>query len=131
MVDIFPAKQRRELMSKVKNKDTDIELILRKRLWASGYRYRANYKTFGSPDIAFPGKKIAVFCDGDFWHGRNYWEEKSRYKKFWRDKIITNIKRDRKVNKRLRKEGWIILRFWKTEILKNPEQCVKKIAKYL
>ena len=64
MADIFTPEKRKELMSKVKNKNTDIELKLRKRLWSLGYRYRVNYKIFGNPDIAFPGSKLAVFCDG-------------------------------------------------------------------
>ena len=131
MVDVFTQEKRKELMSKVKNKNTDIELKLRKKLWEQGCRYRVNYKVFGNPDIAFPGKRLAIFCDGDFWHGRNYKKEKSNYKKFWVDKIAANIERDKVVNKRLKKEGWRVLRFWKTEILRHSDECVEKIASYL
>jgi DNA mismatch endonuclease (patch repair protein) len=127
MTDRISIKKRREIMAKVKSKNTDIELILRKLLWNSGYRYRTNYKIFGKPDIAFPKQKIAIFCDGDFWHGKNYEKEKKRYKKFWAEKIYSNIKRDEKVNKELKKAGWKVIRFWKTDILKNPDKCVKKI----
>lgn len=131
MADIFSKQKRRELMAKVKNKDTDIELIIRKRLWQQGYRYRVNYKIAGSPDIAFPTKKVAIFCDGDFWHGKNYKKERSSYKKFWKEKIAVNIKRDRKVNRRLAKEGWKVLRFWKSEIHKEPDKCVERIVRAL
>lgn len=131
MTDRFSIEKRGELMSKVKSKNTDIELVLRKRLWKLGYRYRANYKVTGSPDIAFPSKKIAVFCDGDFWHGRNYKQEKGKYKKFWKDKIATNIKRDKMVNKHLKQEGWRVIRFWKTEILKDTEKCVDRVLRDL
>lgn len=115
-------------MAKVKSRDTNIELILRKLLWSAGYRFRVNYKLFGKPDIAFPKQKLAVFCDGDFWHGRNYRKEKKRYKKFWKEKIATNIKRDKTVNKKLEQMGWQVLRFWKTDILERPEDCIRKIS---
>lgn len=131
MPDIFSPDRRRQLMSRVKNKNTDIELILRKKLWNKGYRYRINYKIFGSPDIAFPKLKIAIFCDGDFWHGRSYKVDKFKYKPFWKDKIGKNVERDKTVNKQLEKEGWIVLRFWKAEILKNIDRCVDRIEKYL
>lgn len=131
MVDIFSPQKRQELMSKVRNKDTDIELLLRRKLWSLGYRYRVNYKVFGRPDIAFPRRKVAIFCDGDFWHGRSYKKDKGGYKKFWREKIADNIKRDKKVNRRLKKEGWTVLRFWKTEILGDVDRCVEKIITHL
>lgn len=131
MADILSQEKRNKLMARVKNKNTNIELILRKRFWAKGIRYRINYKIFGSPDIAFPRYKVAVFCDGDFWHGRKYKSDKIKYKPFWQDKIAVNIKRDRRVNMRLKAEGWNVIRFWKTDILKKPDACVKKILKYL
>lgn len=131
MTDIFSTQKRSELMAKVKNKDTDIELILRKKLWASGLRYKVNYKIFGKPDIVFPKEKVAVFCDGDFWHGRHYKKEKKNYKKFWLDKIATNIKRDKDVNNKLKREGWKVLRFWKTEILRNSDKCIETIKSSL
>lgn len=118
-------------MAKVKNKDTNIELIIRKRLWRLGCRYRVNYKIAGSPDIAFPGKKVAIFCDGDFWHGKNYKKEHSGYKKFWKEKIAVNIERDKRVDRKLKNEDWKVLRFWKSEILKEPDKCVEKIVSAL
>lgn len=131
MTDIFTEEKRSLLMKKVKNKNTNIELILRKELFRRGYRFRIKSKLFGKPDIVFSKQKVAIFCDGDFWHGKNYKNEKENYKDFWVKKINTNIKRDRVVNKTLKKEGWIVLRFWKTEILKNKGSCLEKIEKYL
>ncbi len=118
-------------MSKVKSRHTDIELKLRKKLWNLGFKYKVKSKLFGNPDIVFYKQKVVIFCDGDFWHGKNYDKEKHRYKRFWVDKIATNIKRDHNVDKRLRKDGWKVLRFWKTDINKNLDKCLKKVVKYL
>lgn len=115
-------------MRRVKNKNTNIEILIRRLLFKKGYRFRIKSSLFGKPDIIFPRQKIAVFCDGDFWHGKNYLKDKRTYKKFWRDKIAINIKRDKQVNRRLKKDGWIVLRFWKSNILKNPDKCVEKIS---
>jgi len=127
MTDIFDQNKRKEIMSKVKNKDTDIEMIIRRLLYSKGYRYRVKNKLFGRPDIVFKKYKVAVFCDGDFWHGKNFKKEKKGYKKFWVDKIAGNIKRDSKVNEVLKKEGWKVIRLWKTDILKQSEKSVAKI----
>ncbi len=129
MTDIFTRKKRSEIMSLVKNKNTDIELILRKKLWANGFRFRTNYSILGKPDIVLSKFKTAIFCDGDFWHGRKYKKEGIKYKKFWKNKIETNIKRDKSVNKELKKLGWTVIRFWKSQILKNPDKCVDNITK--
>ena len=94
-----------KIMSVIKQKNTEPELLLRRKLWGLGFRYRKNYKKLpGKPDIAFIGKKVAVFCDGDYWHGHNWAirgygsleQELSRYSDFWRDKILRNIARDEK-----------------------------------
>lgn len=118
-------------MRKVKNKNTNIELLLRKRLWKDGHHYRLKNKLFGKPDLIYPRQKIAIFCDGDFWHGKNYDKENVRYKKFWKEKILTNMLRDRKVNKFLISKGWRVLRFWKTDILQDLDKCTKIIEKEL
>ena len=114
-------------MRQVRNKDSMIELVLRKELWNRGLRYRKNVKSVcGKPDIAFIGKKIAVFCDSEFWHGYN-WEEKKRdfksHQEFWIPKIERNMERDREVTEKLESEGWIVLRFWGNEIKKNTAHC--------
>ena|SRR3990172_9988785 len=133
-MDIFSKRERSAIMSRVRNSGTNIEIRLLecvRPLWKVE-RYRRNAKNVpGKPDIVFPRSKIAVFADGDFWHGRNYEKERERYKKFWQKKIARNIERDTEVNKKLRKGGWKVLRFWKTEILKDPEKCTHKITSAL
>ncbi len=122
-------------MSRVKNKDSEIELLLRKELWSRGLRYRKNVnRIYGKPDIAFIGKKVAVFCDSEFWHGRNWEERKNDFKSrqdFWIPKIERNIVRDIEVNEKLREQGWVILRFWGKEIKKDPAACADKIQQVL
>ena len=114
-------------MQRVKSKDTQIEVILRKELWHRGLRYRKNAKTIlGKPDIAFIGAKVAVFCDSEFWHGFN-WDVKQHEIKsnrdFWIAKIQRNIERDRTVTRGLEEAGWTVLRFWGREIQKNALAC--------
>ena len=120
-------------MQRVKNKDSEIELSLRKALWSMGLRYRKNVKSvFGHPDIAFIGKKIAVFCDSEFWHGYDWERRKNDFKvrqDFWLPKIERNMERDREVNKRLEAEGWIVIRFWGKEIKSDVNACAEKIKK--
>ena len=120
-------------MKQVKNKDSAIEITLRKELWSRGLRYRKNTnKVFGHPDIAFIGKKIAVFCDSEFWHGYNWNEKKNEIKsnrEFWINKIERNIQRDYEVTNELEKEGWVVLRFWGNEIKKNTAGCADIIEK--
>jgi len=121
---------RSQIMSRIKSRDTSIELTLRKALWRKGLRYRKNCKdVFGKPDICFKSKKVAIFCDSAFWHGKKFLEgEKFKTnKEFWESKILRNIERDKEVNETLKKEGWTILRFWDYEINKRLEECVNKI----
>lgn len=120
-------------MQQVKNKDSKIELLLRKELWSRGIRYRKNVtRICGKPDIAFIGKKIAVFCDSEFWHGHNWEERKNDFKshqEFWIPKIERNMQRDAEVNEKLASEGWIVLRFWGKDIKKHTAECADKIEK--
>lgn len=120
-------------MRQVKNKDSKIELLLRKELWSRGLRYRKNVKkVFGNPDIAFIGKKIAVFCDSEFWHGYDWKNRKADIKSnqdFWITKIERNMQRDMEVTETLQKDGWIVLRFWGKEIQKQTEKCADIIQK--
>lgn len=134
-MDRHTPEQRRRNMQAVKNKDSKIEITLRKALWRKGIRYRKNYnKVIGKPDIALVGKKVAVFCDSEFWHGKD-WEEKKHNvrsnRRFWINKIEGNIKRDKAVNKLLTVKGWKVLRFWGKEILEDTESCVEKIETVL
>jgi DNA mismatch endonuclease vsr len=127
--------QIRKNMRAVKNKDSAIEVLLRRELWRRGLRYRKNVAGLtGKPDIVFMGKKIAVFCDGDFWHGYD-WENrkqdiKSR-KEFWIPKIERNMQRDIEVNEALERDGWLVLRFWGNEIKTNCSACADKIEMIL
>ena len=120
-------------MQQVKNKDSKIEIALRKELWARGLRYRKNAKNvFGKPDIVFIGKKVAVFCDSEFWHGYNWEVRKNDIKsnrEFWIPKIERNIERDKEVTEKLESEGWTVIRFWGNEIKKNTAQCADIIEK--
>jgi DNA mismatch endonuclease, patch repair protein len=118
-------------MQAVRNKDSNIELALRKALWQQGIRYRKHKRDIiGKPDIAFVGKKVAVFCDSEFWHGKDWEVRKGDFKShqsFWIPKIERNIQRDTEVNQALEASGWLVLRFWGKDILKNPDEVVEKI----
>ena len=126
---------RSENMRRIKATDTSIEIKLRKALWAKGYRYRKNCKkVLGKPDICFIGKRIAIFCDSEFWHGKDYLEGKYTPKtnaEFWISKLERNIQRDKEVNKILEQEGWKVLRFWQKDIEQNLEQCIFTITDVL
>ena len=120
-------------MRQVKNKDSAIELALRKELWHRGLRYRKNVTSiYRKPDIAFIGKKIAVFCDSEFWHGYAWDIAQDDFKSnrdFWIPKIERNIQRDKEVNEKLRSEGWIVLRFWGREIKTDVTGCADIIQR--
>ena len=133
MTDTLTKAQRRKNMQHIKNKDTRIEIVLRKALWEKGYRYRKNYKELpGTPDIALTKYKIAIFCDGEFFHGKD-WEilkprlEKSVNSDYWISKISRNRERDDEINKKLLFEGWTVIRFWGDDLKKHTEECVKVI----
>ena len=109
-------------------KDTSIELALRRALYKRGIRYRKNVKTIlGTPDIAIRKYRLLVFCDGDFWHGNNYYGVKS-HRRFWDEKIKRNRERDLEYTIRLRDEGWTVLRFWESDIRNDLDGCVKQIT---
>ena len=134
-------KERRDLktisynMSRIRSKDTSIEILLRKTLWKEGFRYRKNYKKLpGSPDIVFVKERIAIFCDGSFWHGYKFGQTKRHKFKsnqsFWIEKIKKNIERDKKINNKLKKDGWLVLRFWDFQIKNKLDHCVEKVKFY-
>lgn len=134
-MDNHTSEQRRKNMQAVKNKDSQIELILRRELWIRNLRYRKNVNSvYGKPDIAFIRKKVAVFCDSEFWHGYDWENRKNQIKThrdFWIPKIERNIERDKDVNMRLESDGWIVIRFWGNEIKKTPQQCAERIQAVL
>jgi DNA mismatch endonuclease (patch repair protein) len=125
------SEQRHKTMSRIRSNNTSIEVILRKALWHEGIRYRKNLKTLpGSPDIAITKYKIAIFCDGEFWHGKDWENKKKAFKTnrdYWVSKIDCNIKRDNKIEKKLENSGWVVLRYWGNEIGKNLVHCVSEI----
>ena len=131
-MDNHTPEQRRKNMKAVKNKDSEIERLLRKELWSRGLRYRKNYKKIiGKPDIVFVGKKVAVFCDSEFWHGYDWENRKNSIqtnRDYWIPKIERNMKRDREVNEKLRSEGWTVIRFWGKEIQKDVVSCADKVV---
>ena len=142
MADVMTKDQRRINMQHIKASDTKAETALRKCMWAAGYRYRKNYKRLpGRPDIVLIKHHIAVFVDGEFWHGKGFnggydskkysslreQLENSANSEFWIQKISRNMERDRDNNAQLVSMGWKVIRFWSKDVLKNPELCVKTI----
>ena len=111
MADIFTKEKRSWVMSRIRSKDTKIEKTMASLLRKNRIHYRRFPKLFGNPDFNIE-KKVLLFCDGDFWHGYRYAEKKRPPKKYWRDKIEGNMRRDRKVSRKLRREGWSVLRIW-------------------
>lgn len=123
-------------MSKIKSKGSKIENLMSSALWNAGLRgYRKHMKgVFGKPDFVWKSRKVVVFCDSVFWHGYKWNEEAKKSfrvrKKFWINKIESNIRRDKQVNKELKKQGWKVFRFWDKDIKKDSDKRAAKIKKY-
>lgn len=134
-MDVLTPAQRHKNMSHIRSKNTKAEILLRKALWNRGVRYRKNYKLLpGKPDIVVLKCHIAIFVDGDFWHGKDFETIKKRIgtnKKFWIEKLKRNIERDEEINDRLTEMGWLVLRFWDSEIKKDLDSCVNNILDYM
>ncbi|MBN2777116.1 MAG: very short patch repair endonuclease [Bacteroidales bacterium] len=130
-MDKLTKEQRQKNMRAVKSKGSKIELMLGKAMWKKGLRYRTNDKTvFGIPDFTFKKFIVAVFCDSEFWHGKDWEIKKHEHKsniKFWHQKIEGNIERDKEANHELSKNGWKVLRFWGKEIENDLLYCVVKV----
>ena len=127
------SEKRHNSMSRIRGKDTGIERVLRKALWKKGYRYRKNYNAVpGRPDIALTKYKIAIFCDGEFFHGKD-WEilkpklEKGKNADYWIPKIQRNIDRDIEKDQALLFLGWTVIHFWGKDILEKTDDCVRSI----
>ncbi len=128
MPDHLTPEQRFRAMSRVKLKDGSLETIIRSELHRRGYRFKKHVKTLpGSPDAVFPKEKIAVFIDGDFWHGYRFpaWEHK--LKDFWKEKIKANRRRDQKNFRKLRRMGWRVIRLWQHDIKRDSESCIVRV----
>lgn len=119
-------------MSRIRGKDTGIEMLLRRELTKRGYHYRCNTKhVFGHPDVSFKSAKVVVFCDSEFWHGYHFEENKAKLHSnldYWIPKIEHNIERDKEVNARLKREGYTVLRYWGEEINKDLDRVVKEVT---
>lgn len=132
-MDRLTPQQRHKNMSHVKSKDSRIELTLRRALWERGIRYRKNFASLpGKPDLAITKYRIAIFCDSEFFHGKD-WENlekqlaRGNNAEFWIKKITNNRARDEAVNRELRYLGWRVLRFWGKDIMKNTQECIRRV----
>jgi len=127
--------KRSDLMRKIKSNKTSPEILLQKALRKIGIKYKKNYKALaGNPDIALINKKIAIFIDGEFWHGYRWDQKKKKIKanrRYWIPKIERNIKRDKQNAKKLKRAGWRVVRFWQHQINKDLSKCIKKIKKIM
>lgn len=128
-------KERSQIMQKIKSTDTKPEILFRKALWAKGIRFRKNNNSLpGKPDIVIANCKVAVFVDGEFWHGYRWEEKKKKIKNnraYWIPKIERNIARDKQNNKKLKKAGWQVIRLWQHQVIKDLPGCIQKIKKTL
>lgn len=132
MADTVSKEKRSQIMSKVKSKNTKLEMSFRKKLWSKKHHYRLHYEIIGKPDLVFVSRRIAVFIDSCFWHKcpLHHRQPKSN-KDYWIPKLKRNEKRAKEVNKILIKEGWKVVRIWEHEIKDNQERCINKIKRYL
>ena len=134
-MDVLTKEQRRKAMSRNRAKDTRPEVRLRKALYHQRLRYRKNYRKLpGTPDIALTRQKIAIFVDGDFWHARGHethpGEQVTTNKEYWVKHLSRNVERDREETDTLTEQGWLVLRFWESDIKRNLEACVNTILAY-
>lgn len=133
-MDNLTEEQRKKNMQHIRSTDTKGEILLRKALWRKGYRYRKNYdKLPGKPDIALTRYKIAIFCDGEFFHGKDWASQKLKVLKsnnsdYWISKIERNMERDRENEQALVVMGWTVIRFWSKDIIANTDECVRTIV---
>ena len=134
-MDKLTPEQRKKCMQSNKSTGTKPELVLAKSMWALGLRYRKNSGSiFGKPDFSFKKYKVAVFVDGEFWHGKDWEQRKAEIKgnrEFWIAKIERNIRRDIEVTGRLKAEGWTVLRFWSNDVVKDTTSCAEKVKEII
>ena len=135
MTDVLTPEQRHRCMQANRGRNTKIEQLIAAELHNRNIRYRRNDRTVkGRPDFSFKGLRIAVFCDGTFWHGRRYYDNPdyaATLAPYWRAKIERNIARDREVTARLENDGWTVLRLWEDDIRRSPSDCVDQIERLI
>lgn len=131
MPDIFTKEKRSEIMAKIRSKGSKMEIKLKSALEENHLKSEYQPKIFGNPDfLVMPN--IAVFCDSSFWHGRDWSKLKHRLSEgYWYEHINHNRMRDRIVNRELKKQGYVVLRFWEEQIEKHPDKCIMKIHEAL
>lgn len=131
----YTTKERSKIMSQIRGKNTKPEVRFRKALWSEGIRFRINQKSLpGKPDVSNKSLKFVVFIDGEFWHGRNWPQKKQKLKSnrnFWIPKIERNIQRDRQNDSKLLEMGFVVFRFWETQVTKELNRCVKQVADFV
>jgi DNA mismatch endonuclease, patch repair protein len=129
MADVFSKEKRSWVMSRIRSKGTKIESSVENILVSRGIRFEKHYNIIGKPDFVINETKWAIFVDGDFWHGYRMGPRRLSAKpKLWREKILSNKKRDRKINGKLKRMGWKVIRIWEHEIEKTPESVSRKLA---
>lgn len=128
-MDVHTKEQRSYNMSRIPSKNTKPELLLFKSLRKAGLKFKKHYPITGKPDAVFPNEKLAVFVDGEYWHGKDFDQWKNRLSEFWFKKIGQNIKRDRRIRSELRKGGWLVLRIWGRDLIRQPDRYLRKIQR--
>ena len=129
MTDIFTPEKRSWIMSRIKGRGTRIEVIMMEVMTKHHIEFEYQPKMYGNPDFLV-GWRIAVFCDGDFWHGFKYEDRRPRTE-YWKDKIESNMRRDRKIARKMRRDGYSVIRLWEHSIVKDPETCVRRILRHM
>lgn len=130
-MDVHTKAQRSYNMSQVKSKNTKPELLMFSLLENAGYKFQKHYPIAGKPDIAFPDVRVAVFIDGEFWHGKNFKTQKDTWSPFWIKKIGDNLRRDQKNMRKLRADGWHVIRLWDKKVIRKPEQSFLRLIRFL
>jgi len=129
MTDNMTTEQRSRTMSRIRSKNTQPELLLRRLLHAKGLRYRIHVARLpGNPDIVFCCGRVAIFVDGDYWHGWRFACWAHKLSPYWRGKIALNRSRDSSSRRRLRRLGWIVIRIWEHQIRSDVVTCAEMIA---
>ncbi len=132
MPDFLSTRERSALMSRIRGKNTAIELTLFKLLRKQGIRFRRHVKALpGKPDVVVADARACIYVDGEFWHGRSFAQWRTSLAPYWRTKIETNIARDRRQRARLRRLGWRVMRLWGRDIQRAPDKCLERVVEFL
>jgi DNA mismatch endonuclease (patch repair protein) len=130
-MDVHTKEQRSYNMSQVKSKNTKPEKMMFSMLRKSHYKFKRHHSLAGKPDIVFLKEKLAVFIDGEFWHGKDFDSLRRTLTPFWINKIGSNLKRDRKNNRILRLKGWHVMHLWDKNVIRHPDASFRRIVRFL